>query len=454
MVSWKALGMAVLASTISEAATKCDANNHCPKDKPCCDEYGQCGTGMACLGGCDPQSSYDLKSCMPMPACKSGKTSFDSIKDIGKIQTFNGDSEKYPWVYTGKILEYDSDDSVLITMPKDSVGTVLSSTNYIWYGNIKATMKTSRGDGVVTDFILMSNVKDEVDYEFVGNDLQHAQTNYYFQGVLDWGKQVKGEIDNSYSKYHTYEVDWTEDEINWKIDDKTVRTLKKSETWNDTTKAYEFPQTPARLQLGIWPGGGKNQGEGTIEWAGGKIDWDSEDIKKNGYYSASVKNVEITCYDPPSDTKKSGSKSYVYKDRKGLASDIEITDDDHILYDMKNSGNDNKSKSIPDASEVSTSSKSIPDASEEKTKTTKKSDKAKETKSSAGKTTDSSATATATTGGNNKSKATSTSSESDDGDFGVGGADKTTSSTMSSNNAGGYVVPSLMAVMGFAYALL
>jgi beta-glucanase (GH16 family) len=68
-------------------------------------------------------------------------------------------------------------------MPRRSVGTVLASTVYMWYGSVKAKLKTARGRGVVTAFILLSDVKDEIDYEFVGVDLQTAQTNYYFQGI-------------------------------------------------------------------------------------------------------------------------------------------------------------------------------------------------------------------------------------------------------------------------------
>lgn len=34
-------------------------------------------------------------------------------------------------------------------------------------------------------FILLSDVKDEIDFEFVGTDLQIAQSNYYFQGITN-----------------------------------------------------------------------------------------------------------------------------------------------------------------------------------------------------------------------------------------------------------------------------
>jgi beta-glucanase (GH16 family) len=68
-------------------------------------------------------------------------------------------------------------------MPRGSVGTVISSTAYMWYGNVKARLKTSRGRGVVSAFILFSDIQDEIDYEWVGVDLETAQTNFYFQGV-------------------------------------------------------------------------------------------------------------------------------------------------------------------------------------------------------------------------------------------------------------------------------
>ena len=65
-------------------------------------------------------------------------------------------------------------------MLEKSVGTLLASTAYVWYGKVAATLKTSRGKGVVTAFILLSDVKDAIDFEFVGTDLTQAQTNYYF----------------------------------------------------------------------------------------------------------------------------------------------------------------------------------------------------------------------------------------------------------------------------------
>lgn len=146
-------------------------------------EYGECGVGAFCLGGCDPTMSFSLDSCAPAPVCEDKDLKFDSMKNMIDIGKYLGDSSKGDWVASGEPASHG--DNVLLTMPKGSVGTVLSSTAYMWYGNVKARLKTSRGRGVVSAFILFSDVKDEIDYEWIGADLETSQTNYYFQGILD-----------------------------------------------------------------------------------------------------------------------------------------------------------------------------------------------------------------------------------------------------------------------------
>lgn len=127
--------------------------------------------------------SFSLDSCTPEPVCQSKVYPMDSLDRIVDVSKYLGDPSTADWVSQGEPLLYDN--SVLLTMPPKSVGTVLASTTYMWYGNVKAQVKTSRGAGVVTAFILLSDVKDEIDYEWVGANLTTAQTNYYFQGIPD-----------------------------------------------------------------------------------------------------------------------------------------------------------------------------------------------------------------------------------------------------------------------------
>merc|ERR1711964_70745 len=169
-----------------------------------------------------------------------------------------------------------------------------------------AKFKTSRGAGVVTAFILLSDVKDEIDYEFVGVDLEHAQSNYYFQGIPDYVNGANISLSDTFDNYHTYEINWTPDIVEWIIDGQVGRTLKKSDTWNATANQWKYPQTPARVQLSLWPGGLPTNGKGTIDWAGGLVDFDNNvDIKTNGYYYATFESVTMECYNATSATAES-----------------------------------------------------------------------------------------------------------------------------------------------------
>lgn len=146
-------------------------------------EYGECGTGAYCLGGCDPINSFSLDACVPMPVCQSKKYDFNDISGMSPNTEYLGDASKADWSSSGEPAEYEN--SVLLTMAQGTVGTLLASTHFVWYGKVSARLKTSAGAGVVTAFILMSDTKDEIDFEFIGTDLRTAQTNFYSLGVTN-----------------------------------------------------------------------------------------------------------------------------------------------------------------------------------------------------------------------------------------------------------------------------
>ncbi len=180
---------AALAATFSLASAAnsiptCGTNSQCPSDTPCCSQYGQCGVGAYCLGGCNPRYSHDLQSCVAAPTCQSADYKLNSLDDVQANTVYLGDSSKANWVSSGTPVVYQN-DAILLTMAPNTVGTLLMSTHYVWYGQISATMTTSQGAGVVTAFIMMSDVQDEIDFEFVGVELEVAQSNYYFQGITD-----------------------------------------------------------------------------------------------------------------------------------------------------------------------------------------------------------------------------------------------------------------------------
>ncbi|CDO91779.1 unnamed protein product [Kluyveromyces dobzhanskii CBS 2104] len=338
--------------------TTCSDDSHCPESSPCCSQYGVCGSGSYCLGGCNPKFSYSKDACMPMPVCQDSITIFDNYTSKMVNQyTYLGDASKANWTYEGYPIDYDDENALIMAMPKNSGGSVISSTHYMWYGNIKARMKASRGAGVVSAMIMFSSVQDEIDYEWVGADLEKVQTNWYWQGALNWTNSKNLTASNNNDEYHVYEIDWKEDVITWSVDGEAGRTLFRNTTYNSTSKQYEYPQTPARIQLSIWPGGNATNAVGTIEWAGGEIDWDSDDIKDYGYYYSVLESVNITCYDPPAGTTKNGSEVYQYTGKNSwLESGVIITDGNTVLKDYDNSGLDDNTPDKSSSSSASSSS--------------------------------------------------------------------------------------------------
>lgn len=190
-------------------------------------------------------------------------------------------------------------------------GTRLSSTRYVHYGKITATLKTGRWGGVVTAFITMSNIKDEIDWEFPGKATTEGQTNLFWQGIvpsITSGTTAK-DLTDTFSNYHDYSIDWQPDTLNFLIDGNVVRTVKKSDTLDDQGVAH-YPSTPSRIQLSIWPAGIPSSPPGVVEWAGGMINWDDPDYKSAGHFYALVKSIEVKCNDPQAPAQD--ITSYIY----------------------------------------------------------------------------------------------------------------------------------------------
>ncbi|KAF1978936.1 hypothetical protein BU23DRAFT_577142 [Bimuria novae-zelandiae CBS 107.79] len=340
----------------SAVAQKCTRNQKCPKDAPCCGLYGDCGVGAFCLGGCDPTMSTTFDSCVPNPVCKSGTYKFEGLNDVQSINDYLGDNSKINWQSQGNPIKYPS-GGVALTMAEGTVGTLLASTFYVWYGKICATMSTSQGQGVVTAFIMMSDVKDEIDFEFIGNDINNAQTNWYSQGVTNYQNMEKLKVNpDTVSKTHEYCIDWSEDELSWSVDGNKGRTVKRTDSWNATAGRFDFPQTPSRVMLSLWPAGLPSNGKGTIEWAGGEIDWDSK-YMTNGMYAALVTEVTVDCYDPPAGIKAVGSKSYKYTDEMPTNNTVEITNELVVLHSLMDTGDEPGSASSSSSSSASTAPK-------------------------------------------------------------------------------------------------
>ncbi|XAO22399.1 hypothetical protein I312_101169 [Cryptococcus bacillisporus CA1280] len=277
----------IIALLPKAVAQTCNSTNPCPSTAPCCSEYGYCETGSYCLGGCEPLYSHEITSCRPDPICTSFKTDFNDLSRVQQnASLYDGNATAYDWVVnTGSLVASPSNDGARLILTQNNIGSKISSTRYLHYGTIDFTLKTSKWAGVVTAAITMSDVKDEIDWEWPGAD-------------IDKGASSSVSSDTT-TNFHTYTIDWQENYINWSIDGK-------------------FPPTPSRVQISIWPAGTDDNAQGTIDWAGGYIDWTNSDYLSNGYFWNTIKSVNISCAYDTASTNGATGWAYSGNDTSGI----------------------------------------------------------------------------------------------------------------------------------------
>lgn len=149
-------------------------------------------------------------------------------------------------------------------------------------------------------------------------------------------------VSDTYQNFHTYEIDWTPDQVTWLLDGQVGRTKKRSDTWNATSNQWDFPQTPARVQLSIWPGGLATNAPGTIAWAGGEIDWSKNDpdIAAQGYYYATFQSVSVSCFNATSPLGTNTGTSYTYNSYTGTNDTVVDGTKSTILQSILGTGAD------------------------------------------------------------------------------------------------------------------
>ena len=74
----------------------------------------------------------------------------------------------------------------------------------------------------------------------------------------------------------------------------------------------------------LWPAGINTSAPGTVEWAGGMINWDDPDYKAAGHFYALVSSVTVACADAK--TNPANAESYVYgKNTSAFTPEIDVT---------------------------------------------------------------------------------------------------------------------------------
>jgi beta-glucanase (GH16 family) len=233
---------------------------------------------------CDPTK----KSCPDDPAFGMNYTFDFSSTDVAKT-----------WNTTNGVVQHGSNGGEF-TINKRKDSPTIQSEFYIFFGVVEVHMKAAAGQGIISSIVLESNDRDEVDWEIIGGNNTHVESNYFGKGNdTTFDRALYHPVTTPLDLFHNYTVRWTADKIEWFIDTALVRTLP----FKDALGGQNFPQTPMNVRLGIWAGGDPDLGNGTNEWAGGLTDF------SKAPFTMMVQNVTVTDY--------SNGSAYHWSDNSG-----------------------------------------------------------------------------------------------------------------------------------------
>ncbi|KAG8352576.1 hypothetical protein FVEN_g9417 [Fusarium venenatum] len=289
---------------------------------------------------CNPMK----QSCDANPGLASSSYSVDFTKG----------SDDDNWEGTGHgDVKYTSEGAEF-TINKQGQSPTIQTKWYMFFGRVEIHMKAAPGQGIVSSIVLLSDILDEVDWEFLGGRDAETQTNFYAKGSTDNTQSLTFPVENTQSEFHNYTVHWTQESCAWYINGVSVRTLNFAEARG----GENYPQTPMRVKLGIWAGGDvDDNAEGTVEWAGGETDFSKIP------FTMTVQKVKVENLNP--------AESYSYGDRSGSYKSIDFDKKDNGSNDKDDDEDEDETESTT-ASE--TASKTTSETAESATETTSDSD--------------------------------------------------------------------------------
>ncbi|MCJ1317096.1 hypothetical protein MMC15_002418 [Xylographa vitiligo] len=252
-----------------------------------------------------PAAAQTWTSCNPM-----NSTTCPSDPALGTAATFNfttqTSTDASVWNATAGTVKYNT-EGAFFTINQKGDSPTIQSNFYIFFGTVEVIMKAASGQGVISSIVLESDDLDEIDWELMGGNTTHAETNYFGKGnTTSYDRATYYPVNEPQENFHNYTVVWTQEKIEWLIDGDIVRTL----LYADALGGKDFPQTPMNVRLGIWAGGDSSEPNGTIEWAGGLTDY------SKAPFEMVVSSIRVM------DASKGAS--YTYGDKTGSYKSIKI----------------------------------------------------------------------------------------------------------------------------------
>lgn len=213
----------------------------------------------------------------------------------------------------GRAVTYESSHGLACSMDGPVQAPTLRSYAYIFFGRVEMELQAAPGAGIISTLALQSDDLDEIDFETIGSDAHHIQTNIFSKGnQSDHSHGGSQSVGDAFGKIHHYVINWTPEKIEWHIDNEVARVLLRSEV------GEKFPQSPMQVRIGAWVAGYDGADPDTTDWAGGEADF--SDGPRTAYYK-SIKIMDYAGTDAPT---SNDIKAYAYGDHSGRSGSIEI----------------------------------------------------------------------------------------------------------------------------------
>uniref|UniRef100_A0A0B7K6L4 Crh-like protein n=1 Tax=Bionectria ochroleuca TaxID=29856 RepID=A0A0B7K6L4_BIOOC len=269
---------------------------------------------VVALAAANLVSAQTFTDCNPLDKTCPAEAAFG--KDSG-ICDFKSECKIFTSL-PGTSVSYES-DGARFRISKEGEGPTFATQKRIFFGRVDVELKSAPGIGIVTSVVLESADLDEVDWEWLGADDYHVQSNYFGKGdTTTYDRVALHNVATPSKTFHTYTIEATSKFIAWSIDGTEVRRLLPDQAKGGS----RFPQTPFEVKIGTWVAGGKDSPEGTVEWAGGRTDF------SKGPFDAYYKSISIIDYAGGDAPTKDSIKEYVYGDKTGSWESIKIVKGD------------------------------------------------------------------------------------------------------------------------------
>ena len=142
---------------------------------------------------------------------------------------------------------------ISIVFCKPYKGGELRTNNTYRYGRYEVRMKSAHGNGVVSSFFTYRDFWEEghtsnshwneIDFEWLGNHSDKVQTNLIIQNAWDLPELIDLNL-NPHEDFHTYAIEWTNEDVKFFIDDQLIRTVNNF--YADSMYHYQ------KLMMNIW----------------------------------------------------------------------------------------------------------------------------------------------------------------------------------------------------------